>query len=186
VLSQCTGEEEMKVAYLSAGRLFVQDGSNAAREIESAFGQELVRSALQVAQKREWKTRGTGALFMSGGMLWGIDEREQQLRNVRITGMTRAHGTSRLFLALQSPPVGALLVHDLGSGKEKRVLHREHRRSSSGNEECLARSVLCFDLAPDGAIVYSNGTTIFRLDQGGKRSRVLGSSLVESVLVLEG
>ena len=63
---------------------------------------------------------------MSGGMLWGVDEREQQLRNVRITGMTRADGTNRLFLALQSPPVGALLIHDLGSRIEKRVLHREH------------------------------------------------------------
>ncbi len=103
----------------------MKDESSPAREIESAFGQELVRSAVQVAQKREWKTKGTGALFMSGGMLWGIDEREQQLRNIRITGMSLAPGTSRLFLALHAPPVGALLVHDLCSGTEKRVLHRE-------------------------------------------------------------
>ena len=388
--------EPMRVAYLSGGRLFVQDGPNAAREIESAFGQELVRSALQVAQKREWKTKGTGALFMSGGMLWGVDEREQQLRNVRITGMTRVKDANRLFLALQSSPVGALLIHDLGSAVEKRVLHREHfnctdlahhpeeawlacslrfengtanigfltedaseqsevtegdsvdeapswvpgtsrviyqsagvarssegfpmgtgpfavmsldldsgelevllqddrydfltarktasgdllyirrpyeafhrpsplrmagdivlfpfrllralfaylnffsltysrkplttaggpklegadlrqlivrgrmvdaarrlretgnddralvprswelrRRSADGSEECLARSVLCFDLAPDDSIVYSNGTTIFRLNERGKPSRLLSASLVESVLVLQ-
>ena len=59
------------------------------------------------------------------------------------------------------------------------------RRSPNGNEECLARSVLCFDLAPDDSIVYSNGTTIFRLNEGGKPSKLLNASLVESVLVLQ-
>jgi hypothetical protein len=58
------------------------------------------------------------------------------------------------------------------------------RRSPDGTEECLAKSVLCFDLAPDDSVVYSNGTTIFHLTPRCKASRVATASLVDSILVL--
>lgn len=58
------------------------------------------------------------------------------------------------------------------------------RRPASGAEEVLADGVVCFDLAPDGAVVYSNGTAIFRRDAGGRRETLVKGKLVEDLAVL--
>lgn len=51
-------------AYLSDGRLYVKDGDQPARLIDSHFAQDITRAALEVQQKREWKTQGFGASFI--------------------------------------------------------------------------------------------------------------------------
>jgi hypothetical protein len=58
------------------------------------------------------------------------------------------------------------------------------RRSSSGEEEVLARGVLAYDLAPDGGIVYTNGNAIFVLGSDGKSRRVVTEMMIEQVVVL--
>jgi len=54
------------------------------------------------------------------------------------------------------------------------------RQSGSGTPEVLAKSVLSFDLAADGSVVYSNGSAIQRL--GGERIAV--GSMIEQVAAL--
>ncbi len=59
------------------------------------------------------------------------------------------------------------------------------RRSSNGATEALASSVLSFDIAGDGAIIYSNGSSIHRIAPGESRSqRVLVGSMIEQVTAL--
>ena len=58
------------------------------------------------------------------------------------------------------------------------------RRAPDGTETILARNVLSFDLAPDGAIVWSNGSAIFRIDANGNRGEVCKGRLIERVAVV--
>jgi hypothetical protein len=59
------------------------------------------------------------------------------------------------------------------------------RRSSSGTTETLAKSVLSFDIAADGSVLYSNGSSIHRLPpSGGKAERVLVGAMIEQVAAL--
>jgi hypothetical protein len=59
------------------------------------------------------------------------------------------------------------------------------RRSSDGATEVLAKSVLSFDIARDGSILYSNGSSIHRLAPGESRGeRILVGSLIEQVTAL--
>lgn len=58
------------------------------------------------------------------------------------------------------------------------------RRQPDGAEQVLARSVVSFDLGPDGAVYYSNGSAIFALPPGGKKQRVISESMIERVVVL--
>ncbi len=58
------------------------------------------------------------------------------------------------------------------------------RRSNSGRTEVLAKNVLAYDLGADGSVLYSNGSSIFRLSPEGRAERLLDSELIQQVLAL--
>ncbi len=59
------------------------------------------------------------------------------------------------------------------------------RQTQSSTAEVLAKSVLSFDLAADGSLVYSNGSAIHRIAaDGGPSERVVVGSLIEQVAAL--
>jgi hypothetical protein len=57
-------------------------------------------------------------------------------------------------------------------------------RVSGEAVQVLAGGVLSFDLAPDGGILYSNGSGIFRLDPRGASARLLKDALIEHVVAV--
>lgn len=58
-------------------------------------------------------------------------------------------------------------------------------RQSSGGKQILAKGVLSFDVAPDGSILYSNGSAVHRLDAGATRpERLLVGSMIEQIAVV--
>jgi hypothetical protein len=59
------------------------------------------------------------------------------------------------------------------------------RQSSGGAAEVLATSVLSFDIAADGSLLYSNGSAIHRIMPGESRGeRILVGKLIEQVTAL--
>lgn len=56
------------------------------------------------------------------------------------------------------------------------------RQSPDGETEVVARGVLAYDIAPDGSIVYSNGSAIHLIDSGGARARILVDRFIEQVV----
>ena len=59
------------------------------------------------------------------------------------------------------------------------------RRQENNSEEVVAKGVLSYDLYSDGAILYSNGSGIYRLDPSGSVERLTKDSLVEQVVAVE-
>lgn len=58
------------------------------------------------------------------------------------------------------------------------------RRNSAGQDQTLAKAVLSFDLCDDGSVVYTNGTSVFRLHSDGRTDTIVRSPLIEQVTVL--
>jgi hypothetical protein len=59
------------------------------------------------------------------------------------------------------------------------------RRSPSGATEVLAKSVLSFDLAGDGSVVYTNGSAVHRIPPGGgSTERIAVGKMIEQVAAL--
>ena len=58
------------------------------------------------------------------------------------------------------------------------------RREPGGHAEVLAGSVLAFDLARDGSVLFSDGAAITRLGADGRSARVLQAEMIEKVLAL--
>jgi hypothetical protein len=63
---------------------------------------------------------------------------------------------------------------------------RSHRlvRSRNGAHETIASGVACFDLAPDGSIVYATGSAIFRVGADGRAARLCDAAAVDAVITL--
>jgi hypothetical protein len=57
------------------------------------------------------------------------------------------------------------------------------RRPKDGDEQTLAKGALCFDLAPDGSIVYTNGRAVYHLDPAGKRTTLCTDKMIERLIV---
>jgi hypothetical protein len=57
------------------------------------------------------------------------------------------------------------------------------KRRADGSEEILARGVSAFDVGADGEIFYTNGTGIFRL-QDGAHERIGRTWLIEKLVLL--
>src|SRR5260221_14677559 len=64
---------ETSFVYVAQGRIYFKEPDSPARTIESKFGQSLIDRTSQIRQRNAWKTEGSGAKFMSGGMLWAGD-----------------------------------------------------------------------------------------------------------------
>lgn len=60
------------------------------------------------------------------------------------------------------------------------------RRRPGGDDRALATHVVSFDLCPDGGLVYTDGTTIYRLDPAGQSSELARARLIERVVYLGG
>lgn len=56
------------------------------------------------------------------------------------------------------------------------------RQSADAETEVVARGVLAYDIAPDGSIVYSNGSAINLVDSKGARTRILVDRFIEQVV----
>lgn len=57
------------------------------------------------------------------------------------------------------------------------------RREADGEVQSLASGVLSFDVADDGALVYTNGTAVCAIAQGAKR-RICTDHGIEQVIVV--
>jgi len=58
------------------------------------------------------------------------------------------------------------------------------RKDREGSEKVLARSVVAYDLIPEGGVVYTNGSGIFLISPDASEIRLAKAKLVENLVVL--
>ena len=58
------------------------------------------------------------------------------------------------------------------------------RKKGSGEVEVLAKSVLSFDLESGGSILYTNGSTVYRLSSSGERVQIHKAAMIQQVAAL--
>ena len=59
------------------------------------------------------------------------------------------------------------------------------KRDSTGKEAVLADSVLAYDVAADGSIIFTSGSAVFALGPDGRREKLCDGSLIEAVVCVE-
>jgi hypothetical protein len=123
--------ENLQIAFLAEGKLYVKRGVKAPQLLESPFAQNIIDRATQAAERHGWRDRsGNGPPGMfSSSLIWGRAMPQKDVRKVRITGVSRAPQTGNLLYALVTGAVGGLFTYDLAAEHENRLFHKQEFRA---------------------------------------------------------
>jgi hypothetical protein len=158
-------------AYLSQGRLYVKLGDEPVRAVDSKFGESVRQRAAQIQNRNAWKTRGTGARFMSGGVLWGRGAEPDALEMpIRITGVSPGAKPGELFYSLSTDEIGGVFLLRERATDELRLLHTADfrvRRLAAGRGQDAVACVIQHQGGPSAiAVMHSDGTELREVTQG--------------------
>jgi hypothetical protein len=150
-------------AYLSQGQLHLKLGNDPVRPIDSKFGESVRQRAAQINQRNAWKTQGTGAKFMSGGLLWGRNIADDASDiPIDITGISRGCRPGELFYSLSTPDIGGVFLLRERASDELRLLHTAdfcvRRLAASPAQESLACVVQRKGCQSSIAVMRADGT----------------------------
>lgn len=114
---------EPPIVYLAQGRLFYRNNGTP-ELIESQYGQDVMKRALERQAKNEWKTSGnSSAALYSRGSLWGADNGVGTV--VKISSVVQGQSENELLYVVATDSVGGLFKYDVQSKKETRIFHKE-------------------------------------------------------------
>lgn len=109
----------MDIAYIAQGKIHVKRGDSAPRILESQFGTTVRQRSMELDRRNAWKTQGTGAQFMRGG-LWGARPDAENMR-IAVNGLTR-RGDCFVY-SLETSEIGGLFRLSDDGSEEQRLLH---------------------------------------------------------------
>ena len=152
-------------AYLSQGQLHLKLGNDPVRPVDSKFGESVRERAAQIHNRNSWKTQGTGAKFMSGGLLWGRNSADGPTDiPIDITGVSRGCRPGDLFYSLSTPDIGGVFLLRDRASDELRLLHtadfRVGRLAAGPGQESLACVVQRKGGQSSIAVMRADGTDI--------------------------
>jgi len=158
-------------AYLSQGQLYLKLGDEPVRPVDSKFGESIRQRASQIENRNAWKTQGTGAKFMTGGVLWGRGaDRDPLEMRIAITGISSGCNPGELFYSLATDDIGGIFLLRDRANDELRLLHTADfrvRRLAAGPGQ---GSVACVVQHKTGqssiAVMHSDGTDMREVTQG--------------------
>ena len=161
------------VAFLSQGKLHLSTGTTGTRVIPSRFGETVRERAVRMHQKNAWKTQGSGAQFMSGGMVWGGRDHDPAEMRIEITGLTRGEQPTDLIYSLDTDDLaGVFLLRDFGA-EEQRLFHSTDRRVRDLSSDPAEARLAC-------AVKYGNGIWnigVMAMDGSGLSEATEGDSV---------
>ncbi len=121
-----SGPEDLDVAWISRGRLFVKKAGQPLKEIESDFAKQALQRESREIQSNAWKGRsgvwGNLGMQPPGMAPWEEDDPRRQIRFVTAA---RGKSANEIFYVLDMGAVGGLFSYDIESDIERRLVHRQ-------------------------------------------------------------
>ena len=153
--------------YVAQGKIHLKQTGKPAQIIDSKFGQSLVDRASQISQRNAWKTQGTGAKFMSGGMLWGRQSDDESEIPVVINAVSRGRSQGEILYSLSTHEIGG--IFSVFGSDEKRLLHtadfRVGQLSAHPSEDKVACTIRTKG-ASHLAVMHADGSGLIDVTQG--------------------
>lgn len=154
--------------YVAQGKIHLKKGSAPAQVIESKFGQSLIDRNSQIRQRNAWKTEGTGAKFMSGGILWRQPDQENEIPVV-INAISRVNSEGEVLYSLSTNEIGGVF-RIAGSGdEERRLLHTADFRVGHLSSHPSDGRIACEVRTREGvhiAVMQGDGRELTDVTQG--------------------
>lgn len=117
---------DLTIAWISRGRLFVRQGSSPPREIESDFAKQALQREFRESELHAWKGRsgvwGNLGMQPPGVAPW---ENADPRRTIRFVTACRGKSADEILYVLDMGAVGGLFSYDLRDDIECRLVHRQ-------------------------------------------------------------
>lgn len=110
------------IAYLSLGKLNLLTESGGIRTLSSQFGEQVRQRALELRQKNEWKTQGTGARFMGAAMM-GAGVKDPGAMRIAMTSICRGESPGSVLYSLETDDIAGVFALKLEEKSERRLFH---------------------------------------------------------------
>ncbi len=162
------------VLYIARGKINLKEPNKPARLIESKFGQSLIDRASRIQERNAWKTKGSGAQFMSGRMLWGGEGHDPMEMTMAVTGISRGTQQGAFLYSLATDEVtGVFALRDQGA-EEQRLFHtadfRISQLSAHPSEDRVACVIQHCDVC-NVATMRADGSELTDVTQGDSIDR---------------
>jgi hypothetical protein len=162
------------VLYITQGKINLKEPDKPARPIESKFGQSVIDRASRIQERNAWKTKGSGAQFMSGRMLWGGDAADPMAMTQAVTGISRGTRQGEFLYSLATDEVsGVFALRNQGSD-EQRLFHTADFRISQLSAHPTEDRVACVIQHRDVsniAVMRGDGAELTDVTQGDSIDR---------------
>lgn len=110
-------------AYLSGGKLFLKSPDADAREVHSEYVQQLLDKREKSQRLHGWKQETSFGTSFVGGR---VRQESNDNLSVEFTSLAFVPGENKLLYFIRDEAFGGLFEHDLESGKELRLVHRQN------------------------------------------------------------
>ncbi len=157
-------------AYLSQSKIYFKTGDAPIRAVESGFGKDVHERAIRLRQRYVWKTQGSGAQFMSGGMLWGVQDQDQAQLRIAITGLSRGRESGKLLYTLETDEISGIFALKGSGHGEQRLFHSSDCRvgnpCASREQDLVACSILHTQGIANLATMRADGSDLTEITEG--------------------
>jgi hypothetical protein len=162
------------VLYITQGKINLKEPGKPARLIESKFGQSLIDRASRIHERNAWKTKGSGAQFMSGRMLWGGEGRDPMEMTQAVTGISRGTRQDEFLYSLATDEVSGVFALRNQTADEQRLFHtadfRISQLSAHPGEDRVACVIQHRDVS-NIAVMRGDGSELTDVTQGDSIDR---------------
>lgn len=159
---------QVSFLYVAQGKIYLKEPGTQARLIESKFGQSLIERNNQIHQRNAWKTQGTGARFMSGGLLWRQPDENGDMPVV-INAISRGNHEAEFLYSLSTHEIGGVFRMTGSGADERRLLHTSDFRIGHLSAHPSGDKIACAVRTRGGshiAVMQGDGSEMTNVTQG--------------------
>ena len=160
-----------ELAFLSQGKLHLVSQEEVT-VLASAYAEETRRREEEIHRRNAWKSEGTGARFMSGGLLMAAEGLAPSPPAL-ISSLARGRESGQLLYTIQVGSLSGLFAYDVGSQHEQRLHHGREESlmhlSAPGPDGAMACTVESKDGARHLALLSGEAFDIEDVTEGDSR-----------------
>ena len=135
-----TAAVDRSIAYLSRGKLFLKAVNANTREVHSEYVQQLLDKREKNKRLHGWKQDTSFDTSFVGG---GTRHETGENLNVEFTGLTFVPGANKLLYFIRDDAFGGLFEHDIATGQELRLVHRQNLEYEDLHFDAKRDRLLC-------------------------------------------
>jgi hypothetical protein len=157
-------------AFIAQGVLHFLEKDGKINAVESEFGKKVCERAFSIYQRNAWKREGTGAHFMSGGLIWAAGQQQVSSRiQVFLTGLAKGRLNGEWFYSLDTGSISGMFRMP-SDQTEQRLFHTSefHMRHPSVHLETgeIACSLTNRDGSTNIAYMSDQGAGVTEVTEG--------------------